>query len=565
MLVFGSLSGFTEIMMFRALGAVIDVLGTTTPETILRDWGWTIALLGLAIILLRFLVNALVTIMEEQVIVPHFFQMVRWQNHKHVSRQSVGFFQDDFAGRITSKVMQSGQAVGDFLVSLLQVILLFVAYLFGSFILLAQMDMWLLLTLGVWLCCYAFLVKAFVPKIRVAARGFSEAIAQVNGFMVDAYSHAQLMKVDSNDAREDEFMRAGMTTYVEKIRIFTRLITKMRVSLGALNACLSVLIVVQAVMLWRAGHLSTGAVAFALPLIFRLTLLSGRMLGQFNSLFRNYGTIQNAMETVSEPLRMVDAPKAKPLEVSNCAIAFEDVTFHYGKTGGVIDKLRFEVMPGEKIGIAGPSGAGKTTIASLLLRLHELESGKIIIDGQDISRVTQRSLRAQIGLVTQDTALLNRSVHENIGFANPRARIDEICKSAEQANALEFIQGLEDNKGRKGFAAHVGERGVKLSGGQRQRIAIARVFLKDAPILILDEATSALDSQAEAEIQRHLDMLMAGKTVISVAHRLSTIAQLDRILVLNEGKLVEEGAHEALIHQNGLYADLWRRQTGERH
>jgi ATP-binding cassette subfamily B multidrug efflux pump len=303
-------------------------------------------------------------------------------------------------------------------------------------------------------------------------------------------------------------------------------------------------------------------VAFALPLIFRLTLLSGRMLGQFNSLFRNYGTIQNAMETVSEPLRMVDAPSAPDLVVSDCRIQFDDVSFHYGKDGGVIDGLSFEVEPGQSIGIAGPSGAGKTTIASLLLRLHDVAGGRIIIDGQDISQVTQASLRSQIGLVTQDTALLNRSVLENIAFAKPGATEHDIRRAAERANALDFIEGLEDAKGRKGFEAHVGERGVKLSGGQRQRIAIARVFLKDAPILVLDEATSALDSQAEAEIQRHLDDLMAGKTVIAVAHRLSTIAAMDKILVMRDGAIVEEGGHDELVAADGLYADLWRRQSG---
>ncbi|MEO0636926.1 MAG: ABC transporter ATP-binding protein, partial [Pseudomonadota bacterium] len=303
MLVFGTASGLIEIALFRALGAVIDLLGSTTPSDILAVWGPTIAAFTLGLVLARFVIVALVTLMEEQVVVPHFFQMVRWQNHSHVSRQSVGFFQDDFAGRIVSKVMQSGQAVGDFLSSLLQVILLFVSYLVGSVLLLAQMDSLLLITLSVWAVLYALLVWYFVPKIRVAARGFSEAIAQVNGFMVDAYSHAQLMKVDSNDSREDAFMRGGMEQYITRIREFTRLITGMRLTLGALNALLVALVVWQSILLWQAELLSTGAVAFALPLVLRLTFLSGRMLGQFNSLFRNYGTIQNAMETVSEPLR----------------------------------------------------------------------------------------------------------------------------------------------------------------------------------------------------------------------------------------------------------------------
>ncbi|MEN0087523.1 MAG: ABC transporter ATP-binding protein [Pseudomonadota bacterium] len=560
--VLGLLFGATEILMFRALGGMVDLLNVTTPERILADWGATIIALAVLLLLGRFLLQSTVTLMEEQVVIPHFFQLVRWQNHKHVSRQSVGFFQDDFAGRITSKVMQSGQATGDFLISLLQVILLFVTYLFGSVLLLAQMDLKLLATLSVWAVAYFFLIRYFVPRVRVAARGFSEAIAQVNGFMVDAYSHAALMKVDSNSAREDQFMRNGVGAYVQRIREFTRLITGMRVTLSILNAVLSIAVIAQVVLLWRSEVLSTGAVAFALPLIFRLTLLSGRMLGQFNSLFRNYGTIQNAMETVSEPLRMVDAPSAPDLVVSDCRIQFDDVSFHYGKDGGVIDGLSFVVEPGQSIGIAGPSGAGKTTIASLLLRLHDVAGGRIVIDGQDISQVTQASLRGQIGLVTQDTALLNRSVMENIAFAKPDATEDEIRGAAARANALEFIEGLEDAKGRKGFDAHVGERGVKLSGGQRQRIAIARVFLKDAPILVLDEATSALDSQAEAEIQRHLDDLMAGKTVIAVAHRLSTIAAMDKILVMRDGAIVEQGGHDELVAADDLYADLWRRQSG---
>ncbi|MEO0497651.1 MAG: ABC transporter ATP-binding protein [Pseudomonadota bacterium] len=559
--VLGLIFGATEILMFRALGGVVDVLNTTTPERILADWGPTIGVLAVLLLVGRFLVQSTITLMEEQVVVPHFFQLVRWQNHKHVSRQSVGFFQDDFAGRITSKVMQSGQATGDFLVSLLQVILLFVTYLFGSILLLAQMDIKLLATLAVWAVAYFFLIRYFVPRVRVAARGFSEAIAQVNGFMVDAYGHAALMKVDSNATREDQFMRDGVGAYVDRIREFTRLITGMRVTLSVLNAVLSLAVIAQVIILWRGEVLSTGAVAFALPLIFRLTLLSGRMLGQFNSLFRNYGTIQNAMETVSEPLRMVDADNAKDLTISGCHIEFDNVSFHYGKDAGVIDGLSFTVEPGQSVGVAGPSGAGKTTIASLLLRLHDVADGRILIDGQDISRVTQASLRRQIGLVTQDTALLNRSVLDNIAFAKPDATADDVRRAAERANALEFIEGLEDAKGRKGFDAHVGERGVKLSGGQRQRIAIARVFLKDAPILVLDEATSALDSQAEAEIQHHLDELMKGKTVIAVAHRLSTIAAMDMILVMKDGKIAEQGTHGDLVAAAGLYADLWRRQS----
>jgi ATP-binding cassette subfamily B multidrug efflux pump len=563
MMILGLIFGLTEILMFRALGAIVDVLNVTTPDAILREWGPTIALLACILLFGRFLLQSLITLMEEQVMVPHFFQLVRWQNHKHVSRQSVGFFQDDFAGRISSKVMQSGQATGDFLTSLLQVILLFISYLFGSILLLAQMDAMLLATLGVWAVFYAVLIYYFVPRIRKAARGFSEAIAQVNGFMVDAYGHSQLMKVDSNDSREDDFMRSGMERYVQKIRAFTRLITGMRVTLSILNAVLSLAIVAQVMLLWRAELLSTGAVAFALPLIFRLTLLSGRMLGQFNSLFRNFGTIQNAMETVSEPLRMVDRPGAPDLSVSDCAIEFRNVSFHYGKDNGVIENLSFNVAPGESVGIVGSSGAGKTTIASLLLRLHDVAGGEILIDGQNIAEVTQASLRSSIGLVTQDTALLNRSVEENIAFAKPDASKDEIIGAATKANALEFIHGLEDTKGRVGFDAHVGERGVKLSGGQRQRIAIARAFLKNAPILVLDEATSALDSKSEAEIQRHLDELMQGKTVIAIAHRLSTIAGFDRIIVLEDGRVVEQGTHETLVQKGGVYAGLWQRQAGK--
>ena len=384
----------------------------------------------------------------------------------------------------------------------------------------------------------------------------------ISGRMVDAYSNIQTLRLFGRDEANDRYMRSGFETFQETIIAFTRLLTSVRASMAFLSGTMIVTMAAMSVHLWLSGLISSGAVAFTLALMLRLNFLLGRLMTQLNSIMRNIGTIQNSAELISQPIGLVDAPDAAELVVKRPEIRFENVSFHYGRARGVIDNLSLTIRPGEKIGIVGRSGAGKSTLVNILLRFYDLEGGRILIDGQDIAKVTQESLRAQIGMVTQDTSLLHRSIRDNILFGRPNATQDQLIEAARKAEADTFIAALEDQRGRRGFDAHVGERGVKLSGGQRQRIAIARVMLKDAPILVLDEATSALDSEVEAAIQSNLQRLMHGKTVMAIAHRLSTIAALDRLIVMDKGRIIEEGTHSQLIGRGGLYAELWARQSG---
>jgi ATP-binding cassette subfamily B multidrug efflux pump len=384
----------------------------------------------------------------------------------------------------------------------------------------------------------------------------------LNGRMVDAYSNIQTLKLFARDEETDRYMRQGFDTFQATVLLFTRFITGVRASMALLSGIMIVTMAGLSVHLWLQGLISSGAVAFSLALVLRLNFLLGRLMTQFNGIMRNLGTIQNSAELISKPLGLVDKPDAPDLVIAEPGIRFDDVSFHYGKGSGVIDHFSLTIAPGEKVGIVGRSGAGKSTLVNLLLRLYDLEGGRILIDGQDIAGVRQESLRMQIGVVSQDTSLLHRSVRDNILFGRPDADEAGLIEAARRAEAMGFIQRLEDQQGRKGFDAHVGERGVKLSGGQRQRIAIARVMLKDAPILVLDEATSALDSEVEEAIQTNLNRIMDGKTVLAIAHRLSTIAALDRLIVVDKGRIIQEGTHEALLRDGGLYAELWARQSG---
>lgn len=517
------------------------------------------------------------TVLDEQVIVPAFFNMVRWQNHRHVMRHSVAYFHDDFAGRLAAKVAQSGQSLGDFLMSLLQVIWLFLIYVTGALFLFGGLDLSLVAVLLCWCVLYTAMLATFIPRIRRTARALAEASAGVNGRLVDTYSNIMLVKLDGGASREDAFIGEAMAHMVRTVRRYTRNITGARFAMQAINAVMVVAIGYVSLILWQQGAISIGGVAFALGLVIRLSILATRMLGQFNSIFRAIGNIQNAMETITRPVTMVDEPDAVALPPVRGAITFDDVSFRYrsetragrtvnaaldGEPQPIIDHVSLHIAPGERVGLIGPSGAGKTTLVRLLLRLYDVQSGTIRIDGTDIKSVTQVSLRQNIGMVMQETALMNRSIRDNIAYARPEAGEDDILDAARKARADIFIEALEDGKGRRGYDAHVGERGVKLSGGQRQRIALARVLLKNAPILVLDEATSALDSETESVIQESLDRLMQAKTVIAIAHRLSTIAAMDRLIVLDQGRIVEEGSHEELVRAGGTYARLWARQSG---
>jgi ATP-binding cassette subfamily B multidrug efflux pump len=566
MLALGGLVALLEAALFYFVGQLVDVLDSAEPSAgwdgLIAAHGPTLAFMLFVVVLARFLVVTLAALVEEQTVVPGFFNLVRWQAHAHVSRQDLSFFQNDFAGRIVNKVWTAGQATGDFMVSLLQVAWFIFIYTLTTMALVAQLDWRLSALVLVWVTLFGILARYFVPRIRRYARASAEASAMLTGRLTDSYSNIQTVKLYARAADNDRYIREGFDQFIAAIVPFTRHLTGVRASLAALSGIMIAVIATFSINLWLAGAISVGSVAFTLSLVLRLNMLLGRMMTQLNSLMRNLGTVQNSAEMVARPVGLNDREDARPLTVDRAGIRFENASFAYDPALPVIRDLTLSIAPGEKIGLVGRSGAGKSTFVNLLLRFYDLQSGRIEIDGQDISEVTQESLRQAIGMVTQDTSLLHRSIRDNIVFGRPEADEQAVREAARRAEALEFIEGLSDQRGRKGFDAHVGDRGVKLSGGQRQRIAIARLMLKDAPVLVLDEATSALDSEVEAAIQENLEELMRGKTVIAIAHRLSTIARMDRLIVMDQGRILEAGSHAELIAKGGLYAELWARQSG---
>ena len=563
MLVFGGATSVVEVLIFAQLGQLIDLLSTTPKEELVATHGpWFAGMLALVLVG-RTLSLAAMTMVEQQTVVPGFFNRVRWQSHRQVLRQSLSFFQNDFAGRVATKVMSSGMAAGDFIVNLFQNIWLFLVYVIATLIALGDLDWRLLVVFVVWIAMFSLIARIYVPKVRARSRQTAELSSMVTGRIVDSYTNAQTVKLFADPDREDAFIKAGMEEFYAGIKLFTRVLTTMRVLLSTANSVLIAVVGGLCVWLWLGDAITLGAIAFAVGMVLRLTTLSTRMLGQFNALFRNFGTIQNSADMIGRPNALQDREGAKTLTVPKGQIDVCDLSFRYAQARDeAVKSVSLTIKPGERVGIVGPSGAGKSTLVNLLLRFYDPDDGKILIDQQDIAGVTQTSLRRQIGVVTQDTSLLHRSIYDNIAYGRPEADKEAVAKAAQRAEAHDFIAALRDHKGRDAYEAHVGERGVKLSGGQRQRIAIARVLLKDAPVLVLDEATSALDSEVEAVIQARLYDLMEGKTVIAIAHRLSTIAAMDRLIVMNEGKIVEEGTHSALVSQGGLYARLWDRQSG---
>lgn len=574
LLIFGGLQAWIEISMFGFIGTMVDMLEGASVETVFSNHWPTLAWMAIFVGLIRVLIMALGTMLIEQTIGPSVFNLIRWQSHKNVVRQSLAYFQNDFAGRIATKVMQAGQAVTDFMTTLLDTIWLIALYVISTLVLFLDLDYRLTLFLLLWLCIYIAILVRYVPTVRDNARDVANAKSILTGRLVDSYSNINLVKIDSQPEREDEFVADGLRGLIGTARQFGRTITLLRVSVLANNSFMLIGVGYLALAQWQRGDISVGEVAFAMGLVLRLNLLANRFLGQVNGLFRNFGQAQDSMNSVAQPVDLVDKPGATVLAVDKGHIAFKNVSFNYNrgatsvvsnntvKQAVIIDNLSLTIAPGEKIGLVGPSGAGKSTLVNLLLRLYDLDDGVIEIDGQSTATVTQGSLRSAIGMVTQDTSLLHRSIRDNIAYARPDAGDEQIIAAATKARALDFLVDLQDGKGRQGLDAYVGERGVKLSGGQRQRIAIARVLLKDAPILVLDEATSALDSEVEAAIQTSLQDLMIGKTVIAIAHRLSTIAAMDRLVVIDEGRVVETGTHDELVHKGELYASLWSRQSG---
>jgi ATP-binding cassette, subfamily B, multidrug efflux pump len=561
-LIVSGIAAVSELALYAFLGILVDWMAETDRAEFFSEHGW--ALFGMAVVAL--IIRPTATLASRGLInlalVPGLTSRVRWESHRYVVRQSLTFFQNDFAGRIAQKVMQTGPAVRESVVNVIDGVWFLVIYLVGTIVLLIGLDWRLLIPVALWVAGYAAVIATMVPPVRKRSAAVSEANSALSGRIVDSYSNIQSVKLFAHGHREDQFAREGIDRHTSAFRRLMRSILTMTVTLTILNSLLILAIAGQSILLWQAGMVSVGAIAIANSLIIRLTQMSGWILRTITSLFENIGTVQNGIETISRPNIVVDAPDADVLSVEAGEIQFDNIKFNYGGEKGIIDGISLKVGAGEKIGLVGRSGAGKSTLVNLLLRFHDLEAGRILIDGQDIAGVTQESLRANIAMVTQDTSLLHRSIRDNIRYGRPEASEADVIRAAEAAKADGFIPDLTDPFGRSGYDAHVGERGVKLSGGQRQRIAIARVILKDAPILILDEATSALDSEVEAAIQEQLDTLMRGKTVIAIAHRLSTIAAMDRLIVLDKGRVVEQGTHDELVARQGLYNSLWQRQSG---
>ncbi|MEL6313608.1 MAG: ABC transporter ATP-binding protein, partial [Pseudomonadota bacterium] len=550
-----------EVWLIYYMGLVVDRL-SGDPETVIQEYGLEFLLVAIFILILRPLFQAVDVALLNNAVLPNLGTLIRWRAHKHVLRQSVGWFENDFAGRIANRIMQTPPAAGDAVFQVFDAIAFSLAYVVGAVILLSDADPRLALPLVIWLVLYGCLVRWTLTRVGPASKASSDARSLVTGRVVDAYTNIHSVKLfahhDSEIAYAKEAIEHTRKTFQKEMRIFT----VMDLSLVTLNGLLIVGVVGWAFLLWMQGTASVGAVAAATALTLRLNAMTGWIMWALSTFFRELGVVAEGMETIAQPIDLVDDKDAKPLKMGKGEIRIDHVSHHYGREAGGLDQIALTIKPGEKIGLVGRSGAGKSTLVKLLLRFYDVEKGRILIDDQNISRVTQESLRQQIGMVQQDSSLLHRSVRENILYGAPHATEDEMIAAAIKAEAHDFILDLEDPQGRTGYDAHVGERGVKLSGGQRQRITLARAVLKDAPILLLDEATSALDSEVEAAIQQTLYGMMEGKTVIAIAHRLSTIAQMDRIIVMDAGRIVEDGTHAELLNFGGLYASFWERQSG---
>jgi len=551
-----------ELWLIGYLGRLIDLMEQAGAEAFWDAHWLELTLMGVFLLLLRPLIQAIDVLLLNNAILPNVGTLVRWRAHRHVLRQSVGWFENDFAGRIANRIMQTPPATGEAVFEVFDAITYALAYVVGAAILLSTTDPRLAIPLVIWLGLYGALIYWVITRIGPASKAASDARSQVTGRVVDSYTNIHSVKLFAHHDGELEFAKDAIEHSRRTFQYEMRLYTIMDVVLTVLNGFLIVAVIGWALMLWMGGSASVGVVAAAGALTLRLNAMTGWIMWALSSFFRNLGVISEGMETIAQPVTLLDAKAAKPLALSHGRIEIQSLTHRYGRDVGGLDDVSLTIEPGQKVGLVGRSGAGKSTLVKLLLRLYDAEKGQILIDGQDIKTVTQASLRRQIGMVQQDSSLLHRSIRDNVAYGRPDATEDEIIAAAKQAEAHDFILDLEDQNGRPGYDAHVGERGVKLSGGQRQRITLARVVLKDAPILLLDEATSALDSEVEAAIQKTLYGMMEGKTVLAIAHRLSTIAQMDRIIVMDEGRIVEDGTHDALLAQGGLYAEFWSRQSG---
>lgn len=563
MSIMATIVAIVEVSLFGAMGNLVDWLANSNPDTFWQDNKTDLIFYSVLLLVVMPIMVVAYSLLVHQTLLGNYPMSIRWLAHRYLLKQSINFYQDDFAGRVATKVMQTSLAVRETVMKSMDVFVYVSVYFTSMIVLLAQADWRLAIPMLFWLVAYICIQIYFVPRLKQVATDQADARSTMTGRIVDSYTNISTVKLFSHSHRETEYAEEGMQGFLKTVHRQMRLVTGFDIAVEVTNYILVFSIAALSIVLWMDSAISIGAIAIAISLALRINGMSMWIMWEVGALFENMGTVVDGMKTLSKPIDIEDKAEAKPLAVTEGGIEFNDVSFHYGdKNKGVISHMNLAIKPGEKVGLVGRSGAGKSTLVNLLLRFHDVEQGQIKIDGQVISDVTQESLRSNIGMVTQDTSLLHRSIRDNILYGRPEATEEEMLKATKQAHAHEFIQILNDPFGNTGYDAQVGERGVKLSGGQRQRVAISRVLLKDAPLLVLDEATSALDSEVEAAIQESLYELMQGKTVIAIAHRLSTIAAMDRLIVLDQGQIVEQGSHQELLQNKGIYAQLWAHQTG---